>query len=194
MIKISNIKYNTDDANAYYNILETQYSKYKWHYVKHHNDPRSIGSNNNLYSMYGYGLQTIYADLKFPYHCDIDPHDEGPQYFKDTELIFGFFANLKSKFTNVYRSFLLTFGCNNYIGKWNPGSTNHIRCFVPISASTIPWLSYYESNVKHSIVPEVGKIYELDMIKNNYIEINNISETNVTFIMFNYIKDHNEFY
>jgi hypothetical protein len=135
--------------------------------------------------MHGYGLQTIYEDTTFPYHCDIDPHDEGPEYFRDTELVFGFFKSIKENFTNVYRSFIMTFQSGDYIGKWTAGVQPHSRIFIPLVTNGSAWLRSYDDNGEDDVIPEVGKIYRVNMLdSNSYVSINNASNTEISFIMF----------
>jgi hypothetical protein len=188
MIQILNLTYNPNDASEYLEILNAHYNRYHWYYTRDHNDPRSIGSNNSLNTMHGYGLQTIYEDTTFPYHCDIDPHDEGPEYFRDTELVFGFFSGIKEKFTNVYRSFVMTFQPGDFIGKWTTGDKGHSRVFIPLITNGTAWLRYYNESQMYSVVPEVGKIYQISMTKNvSYANIINEGTTDISFIMFNTI-------
>ena len=104
MIHTLNLTYNKFDAITYYKKLQNNFKHLHWHYTKDHCDPSGIGTKNHMKNVHGWGLQTIYSDTTFPYHCDIDPHDEGPEYFKDTDLVFGFFKEIKDKFVNPYRS------------------------------------------------------------------------------------------
>jgi hypothetical protein len=188
MIQILNIKYSPIDALDYFSTLNREYQHYHWDYVSDHNDPRSLGSNNSLKTMHGYGLQTIYEDTTFPYHCDIDPHDEGPEYFKDTELAFGFYRMIRSNFTNVYRSFIMTFKPGDYIGKWTVGPRAHNRIFVPIETNGTAWLRHYDQDGVHKVIPKVGNVYQIEMLKDkSYAEIINEGDTDITFLMFNTI-------
>jgi hypothetical protein len=130
----------------------------------------------------GWGLQTIYADLRFPYHCDIDPHDEGPEYFKDTELVFGFFKDIKDKFVDPYRSFLMTFPAKHKIGKWLPGGPPHGKVFIPIVTNDSTTITDLTND--QTVVLEVGKSYMFDMTT-NYGELKNDGDSDITFITFN---------
>lgn len=183
MIKVLDVC-DAHDALRYFTILHKNYTRYLWNYVKDHNDPRSLGEHFSLKTMTGFGLQTIYSDPTFPYHCDIDPHDEGPEYFKDTPLVFGFFKDMKEKFPNVYRSFLMNFQPGDYIGKYTAGANPHTRIFIPIITNGTSWLHSY-SDSRYSVVPEVGKIYAVDMFdRDTYISINNEGSSPISFIMF----------
>ena len=188
MIETLELTYTPEDAIAYLNRLNNDFTHYHWHYVKDHNDPRSLGEHNSLKTMHGYGLQTVYSDATFPYHCDIDPHDEGPEYFKDTELVFGFFKTIKENFTNVYRSFIMTFQPGDYIGKWTVGNRIHSRVFIPIVTNDTAWLRYYDNDGEHTVIPQVGTVYKIEMSKDkSYAEIINEGDTEISFIMFNTI-------
>lgn len=188
MIQTLELTYDPIDAINYLNRLTREYEHYHWHYVRDHNDPRSLGSNNNLKSMHGYGLQTIYEDTTFPYHCDIDPHDEGPEYFRDTELVFGFYRTMRSNFTNVYRSFIMTFHPGDYIGKWTTGPREHKRVFMPIVTNGTAWLRHYDDDGEHRLKPKVGNVYQINMLQNkSYAEIINEGDTSISFLMFNTI-------
>ena len=185
MITTLELTYNPQDAVDYLKTLQTEYEHYHWYYVKDHNDLRSLGNHFSLKTMHGYGLQTIYGDLTFPYHCDIDPHDEGPEYFKDTALVFGFFKNIKDNFNDVFRSFVMTFEPGDYIGKWTAGVKPHTRIFIPLVTNGTDWLRAYDSNGYYNVIPEVGKIYTIDMLDNtSYANIVNEGNANISFIMF----------
>jgi hypothetical protein len=132
--------------------------------------------------VHGWGLQTIYADLSFPYHGDIDPHDEGPEYFKDTEMVFGFFKAIKDKFEQPYRSFLLTFPPKHYIGKWTPSGPPHGKIFIPIITNNNTVIVDLTND--RQVLFELGKIYLFDMTS-SYGEFKNDGETGITFITFN---------
>lgn len=188
MIQTLDIKYSSTELQNYLHTLDNEYARYHWHYVRDHNDPRSLGNHNSLLTMHGYGLQTIYEDITFPYHCDIDPHDEGPEYFRDTPLVFGIFKSIKEQFTNVHRSFIMTFKSGDYIGKWTTGSQAHSRIFIPIKTTGKAWLRYYHKDAYYSIIPEVGKVYKIKMEQNvSYANITNTSADDISFIMFNTI-------
>jgi hypothetical protein len=189
MIETLDITVDPVEILEYKQLLDTNFKHYHWEYVKHHNDGfRSVGAHNCLKSMHGYGLQTIYNDLTFPYHCDIDPHDEGPEYFKDTELVFGFFKELKDKFPNVFRSFLMTFPPENYISKWSPGPIKQNRIIVPIQTNNTKWLKYYVDGTSYEISPTVGKVYQLVLDKDKtFASVTNDGDTDISFIMFNSI-------
>ena len=189
MIKIIDLKFNVQDSIDYLNKLNSDYEHYHWHYVKHHNDPRSLGDNNSLKTMHGYGLQTVYEDTTFPYHCDIDPHDEGPEYFKDTELVFGFYKDIRTHFTDVFRSFIMTFKQGDHIGKWTGGTRKHYKIIIPIVSNNTAWLRGYKGDEVIKIVPEVGKIYQVEMVK-NHAEILNEGEDDISFLVFNVIKEY----
>jgi hypothetical protein len=189
MIKILDITFDPEDATSYLNTLDADYQHYHWEYVKHHPDPRGLGDNNCLKSMHAYGLQTVYEDTTFPYHCDIDPHDEGPEYFKDTELVFGFFKDIKDKFKNVYRAFVMTLPPDNFIGKWTVGPRVHSKIFIPIVTNGTAWLRYFTDGQEYRVIPELGKVYQIDMAMNeNYAEIINDGDSDITFIIFSILE------
>jgi hypothetical protein len=182
MIHTLNLTYNSLDALDYYLELQTNFKSLHWHYTNDHCDPRGIESKNHLDNVHGWGLQTIYADTTFPYHCDIDPHDEGPEYFKDTPLVFGFFKEIKTRFVNPYRSFLMTFPAHHRIGKWLPGGPPHGKVFIPIVTNNQTTITDLTNNQKVRL--EVGKIYMFDMTV-NYGEFSNDGNSEITFITFN---------
>jgi hypothetical protein len=184
MIYTLNLTYNVEEAKEYLNALQKDFMHLHWYYEKNHNDPRGIGSKNNLNDIHGWGLQTIYADLSFPYHCDIDPHDEGPEYFKDTELVFGFFKKLKEQFVKPYRSFQMTFPPNCYIGKWIPGGPAHGKVFIPITTNDNCILVSEHGTVNL----ELGKIYLFDMTTYPG-EFKNNGDAEISFITFNIPAD-----
>jgi hypothetical protein len=186
MIHLLNITYDVTDALKYFDILQKDFQKQRWGYREHHCDPRGIGSNNRMENVQGWGLQTIYADLEFPYHGDIDPHDEGPAYFKDTPLVFGFFKQIKDKFVNPYRSFLMTFPPRHYIGKWLPGGPAHGKVFIPIV--TNEQATIVDLTTNQTVKLEIGKIYMFDMTT-SYGEFKNEGDTAITFITFNVPAD-----
>jgi hypothetical protein len=186
MIHTLQLTYNVFDAIEYYKELQRNFKHLHWHYTKDHCDTRDIGDKNRMDNVHGWGLQTIYADPTFPYHCDIDPHDEGPEYFKDTDLVFGFFKDIKSKFTNPYRSFLMTFPEKHNIGKWSPGGPPHGKVFIPIitnDATTITDLTHNQT-----VLLKAGKVYMFDMTT-SYGEFKNDGDSDITFITFNVPAD-----
>jgi len=182
MIHQLNITYNVQDAIEYHNLLKNNFSKLHWGYREHHCDPRGIGDKNKMDGVHGWGLQTIYNDPEFPYHGDIDPHDEGPEYFRDTPLVFGFFKELKDKFINPYRSFLMTFPPKHYIGKWLPGGPPHGKVFLPIITNSKATIVDLTNN--QTVEFKLGNIYMFDMTT-NYGEFKNEGDTEITFITFN---------
>lgn len=182
MIYTLNVTYNIDEAVSYFNKLKNDFSHLSWGYRTHHCDPRGISNNNDMSDVTGWGLQTIYADLDFPYHGDIDPHDEGPEYFKDTALVFGFFKKIKSQFEDTYRSFLMSFPPNNYIGKWTPGGLPHGKVFIPITTNSKATITDLTNN--QTIALELGKIYLFDMTT-SCGELKNDGDTEISFITFN---------
>jgi hypothetical protein len=186
MIYTLELKVNLDYALDYTKQLNTNFKHLHWWYEKHHNDFRGLGDGikNNMKNVNGWGLQTIYNDPQFPYHCDIDPHDEGYEYFKDTDLVFGFFKDLKSLFVNPYRSFLMNFPSNHYIGKWQSGSGGlHAKVFVPIISNNSTRLISYNP-AQQVITLNPGSIYVFDMSE-HHGELKNDGDTDITFITFN---------
>lgn len=187
MIHTLQLQYNTEEAREYLEILNKKYLKLQWFYKKHHNEPGVIESKNNMDNVSGWGLQTIYDDPTFPYHCDIDPHDETAEYFKDTLMVFGFFKRLKDLFINPYRSFLMNFPSNQYIGRWSPTKPLHGKIFLPIYSNTnFNLISYAESNI--NITLKVGQIYLIDMTE-NCGELRNDGDSSISFITFNIMPE-----
>lgn len=186
MIYKLDLTYNVFDALEYYKELQRNFKHLHWHYTEDHCDPRGIENKNYLKDVHGWGLQTIYADLDFPYHCDIDPHDEGPEYFKDTTLVFGFFKTIKYKFTNSYRSFLMTFPAYHNIGRWLPGGPPHGKVFIPIVTNDKTTITDLTNN--QTVNLKVGEIYMFDMTV-NYGEFKNKGDSAITFITFNIPAD-----
>lgn len=184
MIYTLDLKYSVEEATNYIDELKKNFSHLHWGYNEHHCDPRGIGSKNRMDNVHGWGLQTIYADPEFPYHCDIDPHDEGYEYFKDTPMVFGFFKRLKELFKNPYRSFVMSFPPNHHIGRWKSGSgPAHGKVFVPIKTNNETAIFSLEDTVQKVILEE-GKIYLFDMTE-HYGEIKNDGDSEITFITFN---------
>lgn len=176
------LEYSVDEALEYYQELENKFQKLKWHYERDHNDTVAIDPKNNMNDYEGWGLQTIYSDIWFPYHCDIDPHDEGPEYFKDTPLVFGFVEKLFKKFKQTYRSFLIVDSPKSYIAKWKSGNRDHFKVCVPIICNSQTFArSYTETIQKEQLI--AGSIYivlsEVDM---EYI---NDGDTRNVYIVFN---------
>jgi hypothetical protein len=186
MIHTLNLTYNVFDAIEYYKKLQNNFKQLHWHYTKDHCDPRGIGTKNHMDNVHGWGLQTVYADITFPYHCDIDPHDEGPEYFKDTELVFGFFKEIKAKFVNPYRSFLMTFPAHHNIGRWLPGGPPHGKVFIPIITNSQATITDLTNN--QTVILKEGNVYMFDMTT-NYGEFKNEGDTAITFITFNVLAD-----
>jgi hypothetical protein len=161
MIHVLDLTFDLNEAKNYYHTLENHYHHLKWEFRKDHNDPAMIDPKNMVDDVQGWGLQTIYSDPNFVYHCDLDPHDESYEYFKDTGLVFGFFKKVKEKFTNPFRSFLFKFPPNNYIDKAIPAGPPHCKIQIVL-----------ESNDKAKIVSHgiekqestliAGKIYLTD--------------------------------
>lgn len=186
MIHTLNLPYNEVEAIEYYRELQKNFKNLHWHYTKDHCDPRGIENKNRLDDVHGWGLQTIYDDPEFPYHCDIDPHDEGPEYFKDTPLVFGFFKEIKDKFVNPYRSFLMTFPKHHGIGRWLPGGPPHGKVFIPIITNDNTTITDLTNN--QTVKLKIGKIYMFDMTV-NYGEFKNDGDSAITFITFNIPSD-----
>jgi hypothetical protein len=183
MIHTLNLSYNIDDAVEYLDILNSKFDNLHWWYTKHHCDPRGINDTSRLTDIHGWGLQTIYDDKMFPYHIDIDPHDEGPEFFKDTDLVFGFFKNIKDQFVDVYRSFLLHFPPGHYIGNWEAGGDPHGKIFIPIVTNSQVTISSFNKEETQTVELEVGKIYFFDMTKVRG-EFKNSSDKEISFIIF----------
>lgn len=183
MIHTLDLTYNIQEARDYLEALNNEYQHLHWWYRKDHNEPAVIEAKNNMDQMHGWGLQTVYADPSFPYHCDLDPHDEGPEYFKDTAMVFGFFQRLKDQFHNPFRSFLMSFPPNQHIGKWLPTPPLHGKIFVPITTNNNTLLISH-TNPLQTVVFELGKIYLIDTTT-NYAEFKNNGDTEITFITFN---------
>jgi hypothetical protein len=182
MIHTLNISYDTTEAYAYYKTLCRDFKHLHWSYTRDHNNPKFIDAKNKLDSMNGWGLQTIYSDSKFPYHCDLDPHDEGPEYFKSTELVFGFSEKLLNFFPRPYRSFLFVHPPNTHIDKWLPSGPPHGKVIIPISTGPKTLLISHDSPPT-KIIPVPGIIYlvETDV----YTEIINEGSEDDVFLVFN---------
>lgn len=187
MIHTLNLKYNIEEAKEYLSILGRDYMHLHWNYRKDHNDPGSIDPKNFMDDVHGWGLQTIYDDPDFPYHCDIDPHNEEHMFFKDTPMVFGFFERLKSKFENPYRAFLMHFPSHHYIGKWLPTIPLHGKIFLPISTNKECFFVSY-ADKSNPVLFEEGNIYLFDMTE-HYGEFHNNGDTEISFITFNVPKE-----
>jgi hypothetical protein len=187
MIHTLNLTFDLEEAHQYHEILKTQYKHLHWVYKRDHNDPEMIDAKNFMDDVHGWGLQTIYADPTFPYHCDLDPHDEGHKYFKDTELVFGFFKKFKDRFENPYRSFLLTFPGGQYVDRWLPTPPPH--CKIIMFLTTNPGMRLIShGTVPMSFNPEAGKIY---LVETDYdAEFRNNGTTDVTVLTFNVPREY----
>lgn len=183
MIHTLNLTYDVSEAKNYLGTLQKEYNKLHWFYRKHHNEPRVIESKNNMDEVQGWGLQTIYDDQSFPYHCDIDPHDETSEYFKDTPMVFGFFKKLKDLFEQPYRSFLMCFPSRHHIGKWLPTKPLHGKIFLPIESNSQSFMISYMDQ-KMYVPFELGKIYLIDMTT-HHGEFRNEGDSHISFITFN---------
>lgn len=192
MIYTLDLTFDPNNAYRYLSLLKKNYNHLHWHYEKNHNDYRAIYSNdhmqdttkNNMLSVHGWGLQTIYNDPLFPYHCDIDPHDEGPEYFKDTPLVFGFFQDVKKHFDDIFRSFVMCFPAGSHIGKWKTQSgTEHVKVFLPIISNSGSFIYSYNNKIQKVCLNE-GNIFVLDNSE-NFGELRNDGEDEISFITFN---------
>jgi hypothetical protein len=187
MIHTLDINFNIGEALEYHKILTQNYQHLHWWYEKDHNDPLMIDPKNDMDIVHGWGLQTIYNDLTFPYHCDLDPHNEGPEYFKDTELVFGFFKKFKDRFSLPYRSFLLTFPPSKYIGKWIPAKPPHGKIIAPLYTNEESKVISFRPEGEMSITLEAGKIYLLET--EHYAEFRNDGSSDLTVITFNILTE-----
>lgn len=185
MIYDIKLTYDSQDIISYHQGLEKNYSKLHWHFTKDHNDPHYIDGKNNMADVHGWGLHTIYDDMNFPYHCDIDPHNEGPEYFKKTPMIHGFAEKLFDKFIQPYRSFLMIMPPGNYIGKWLPSGPRHGKMVLPITTNDNVQLISHETPMQ-VINPTVGNSYLVDF--NVHGEFRNEGTSDFTFIVFNVPK------
>jgi len=181
MIHTLNLKINAEEALEYFNILTTEYQNMRWQYYDDHNNHKVLDPKNNINKIWGWGLQTTYDDIDFVYHCDLDPHNEPPEFFKDTKMVFGFFKKLKSHFKEPFRSFLHVFPPGQYIGKWLPSPPAHFKIFVPITNSQGYKLKVY-GPTEVSVTPTPGHIY---LVENDYHnEWTNVSDKDVAFFLF----------
>jgi hypothetical protein len=161
MIYNLDLKYNPNEAMEYYEILKKEFQHYHWEYKKHHNDPNFIDPKNHLADLNGWGLQTIYNDPTFPYQPDLDPHDEGPEYFKDTPMVFGFFKRAKDKLIDPFRSFLMTSPSGHYIDWCITHAPHHGVIFIPITVNDETYFrSKYDLDKKYYL--KLGQIFLID--------------------------------
>lgn len=182
MIHELDLKYDVAESILYYKDLEKNFSKLKWIYFDDHNNLSVIEAKNSMNKTAGWGLQTIYDDPDFPYHCDLDPHDEGPEYFKDTKMVFGFFYRIRNLFPEIFRSFLFVFQPGEYIGKWIPTLPEHDKIFIPIDCNNQTIIVSHGNETTTKIL-EPGKILLLET--KNYAEFRNDGDTASIFITFN---------
>jgi len=174
MIHVLDLSFNLDEGLEYYSILEKDYQHLKWEFRKDHNDLAMIDPKNMIDQLEGWGLQTTYSDPNFVYHCDLDPHDESYEYFKDTILVFGFFKRFKEKFNNPFRSFLFKFPPDNYIGETLSGGPGHCKILMVLQSNNQTKIISHGVE-KQEIIMETGKIY---LIETNYkIEYRNDGDT-----------------
>jgi hypothetical protein len=182
IIPLTKLKYDLNQAIDYYNTLVSDHEDLHWYYTRDHNDPSVIDPKNNLGKMNGWGLQTIYNDLKFPYHGDIDPHDEGPEYFKDTELVFGWGKEIIENFEQHYRSFLLVWPPGECLGKWTRTADPHFRMYIPILSNNQAYMiSHTDPVTKVLLMP--GTVYLNTM--NTHTELRNDGNTDLVFLQVN---------
>jgi hypothetical protein len=182
MIHKLNITYNAQEALDYYNNLVNNYQHLHWDYTKDHNEPTIIDKKNSLSAMHVWGLHTIYNDPSFPYHCDLDPHDEGPTWFKNTELVFDFAKKVFDFFPSAYRSCLYVHPAGTHIGKWQPAGPPHGKVIIPILSNNESYfISHTTPIVK--VNPKVGNIYLIET--NVDTEIINHGLTDQAAIVFN---------
>lgn len=175
-----NLTFNIDDAFEYLNILEKDFNHLSWVYRRDHNEPDMIDPKNNMDIVKGWGLQTIYDDLDFPYHCDLDPHNEGPKHFKDTPMVFGFFKRFKDMLKEPFRSFLFVWPSKQYIGKWMSHSPPHVFVGLVLQTNKDCYAYSYESGEK--VLLEAGNIYLLDTTQHP-AELINDGEEDLIFIV-----------
>jgi len=161
MIYKLKVKYDIQEALDYYNTLSRNYQHLHWDYTKDHNEPTIIDPKNKLSKMHGWGLHTIYSDPTFPYHCDLDPHDEGPEWFRNTELVFGFVEKVFNFFPNAYRSCLYVHPPGTHIGRWKPAGPPHGKVVIPIlSNDACFYVSHDDPTFR--VNPKVGTIYLIE--------------------------------
>lgn len=182
MIHKTNIHFDPIEAYEYYQILCRDFKHLHWGYLKDHNDPKFTDPKNKIDDMNGWGLQTIYNDPLFPYHCDLDPHDEGPIFFKPTPLIFGFAERLLALFQSPYRACLYVHPPKSHIDKWMAGGPPHGKIVVPISTNASTLLTSHNLPPT-KIVPLPGNIYLVET--NVEAEIINNGLQDDVFISFN---------
>jgi hypothetical protein len=182
IIPLTNITYDVEDALEYYTELETNYSKYHWYYTKDHNEPSVIDPKNKLDKMHGWGIQTIYKDINFKYHCDLDPHNEGPEYFMDTELAFGFVKNVMNLFKDSYRTFLLVYPSGNYLGPWLPTPPKHFRIYIPILSNDDAYIiTHNKPGVKVPFIPGTMLLNTMESLS----ELRNDGDSDLVFLELN---------
>lgn len=190
MIHELDIKFNFQEALDYYHTLEKDYQRYRWHQYDDHNNPGFIDPKNNVKNTWGWGLQTTYNDLDFVYHCDIDPHDEPPQFFKDTPLVFGFFKKVREYFKDIFRSFVFVFPPGSYIGMWLPTPPPHVKIMIPLIMNKSYTLNVHSPS-KVTVNPVPGKIY---LIENDYHnEWRNDGDETVVYILFSIPIEYKEY-
>jgi len=158
IITLTKLNFNVEHAIDYYKTLLSQHDDLHWYYTQDHNNPNVIDPKNKLDAMHGWGLQTIYSDLSFPYHCDLDPHNEGPQYFKNTKLVFGWAKSMLDAVEQPYRSFVFVYPSGDYLGKFLSTPPPHFRIYMPIISNEQSWLiSHTDPVTKVLLVP--GSVY-----------------------------------
>lgn len=157
IIPLTNLSININDALEYYNTLRNEHMDLHWYYTKDHNEPGIIDPKNNLGKMNGWGIQTVYSDLTFPYHGDADPHDEGPEFFKPTKLVFGWAEKILSLLKQPYRSFLLVYPSGDYLGPYDPCPPPHFRFYIPIVSNDNAWL--INTDTQERFLLEPGTVY-----------------------------------
>lgn len=186
MIKfLHNKLYDPSHAVKYYYDLVKGYQHLHWHWYNDHPDHDMVDPKNHIMDMHGWGLQTIYKDLQFPYHIDIDPHDDGPELFKNTELVFGFADSLLFMFPTAYRPFVLVLPPGNFVGRWKPPATQpkHDMVFVPITTNDNCILKSHTTPVvqDYQLQPGIPVATTTDVDT----ELYNNGDTDLVFILLN---------
>jgi hypothetical protein len=163
MIFLLDITYDVNEAIEYFNILDRDYQYLHWDYFRDHENINAHESINKLDKFNGWGLQTIF-NINIPYHPDIDPHDQGPEFFKNTELIFGFVKKVFDTFILPYRSFILVRGKGTHMNMLDPPPQGppHYKVIIPIKSNNDSIVISHDTISKTEFILEVNKVYLLE--------------------------------
>ena len=147
--KILDLNINLDSLVDYYDQLETTWSHKKWTM----NDSVLGGEKHEAAKAYGWGLQSNLPNLEDP--CP--PYNVSKvklDYYRDTDLIFGYIKRLKQKFTDSTQWSVAGHPPGTKIGL-HTDSSNYLKIHIPIYTNNNAYFIF--ENEK--IVMQPGRAY-----------------------------------